>query len=57
MGENRLRQATFTKTITTTTCGAASLKELCVIESVLNEKISLPDPSRVRALRFGSYGI
>ena len=36
---------------------ATPLIEMCVIESELNENISLPDPSRVRALRFGSYGI
>jgi hypothetical protein len=56
-GRNRLRQARFPRTITTTTCRAAPLIEMCVIESELNENISLPDPSRVRALRFGSYGI
>jgi hypothetical protein len=45
------------KAITTTTRRAAPLIKLCVIESELNENISLPDPSRVRALRFGSYRI
>jgi hypothetical protein len=28
-----------------------------IIESGLNEYLSLPDPSRLRALRFGSTGI
>jgi hypothetical protein len=36
---------------------ATPLIEMCVIESELNENISLPHPSRVRALRFGPYGI